>query len=348
MVESVKPLCPVFGTCGGCAYQDIPYEEEIKLKAEALKDLFKIELGIGEELFDPVLPSPKPYHYRHRLDLSLIKTKREGIFIGFRHEGNRQVVDIESCAIAQEEVSTFIPELRKQALEKLPEKYRMATLTVTTGNEGRVVWGGIGRRSLRQEASDYLWTEIYNRKIFYSLETFFQANLAILPQVVDKIRSLPIWDKETHFFDLYGGVGLFGLSVSDLVKKVFIVESAKPSAEIAQYNVEKNQLDSVDVHVGEVEKVYPYLLKGAEGDKKIAMVDPPRRGLSDPAREALIQSREVKALLYLSCQPETLVRDLLEFIKKDWRVVRVFPFDFFPKTKHLETLVWLEPKDTES
>jgi len=348
MVEPVKPLCPVFGTCGGCAYQDLPYEEEIKLKEEAVKDLFKRELGIEEELFEPVLPSPKPYHYRHRLDLSLIKNKAEETFIGFRHEGNRGVVEIESCAIAQEEVSAFIPELRKEALEKLPQKYRMATLTVKTGDAGQVVWGGIGRHSLRQEEADYLWTEIQHKKIYFSLETFFQANLSILPQVVEQIRSLPIWDKESLFFDLYGGVGLFGLTVSDLVKKAFILESSKPSVELAQYNVKKNQLETVQVHWGEVEKIFPYLLKGAQGNKIIAMIDPPRRGLSDSAREALIQTREIKALLYLSCHGETLVRDLSEFIEKGWRVVRIFPFDFFPKTKHLETLVWLEPKDKES
>jgi len=344
MVPKVKPLCPVFGTCGGCAYQDIPYEEELALKEKGLKDLFRKELGGTEEIFEPILASPKPYHYRHRLDLSLVKTKQQESFIGFRNETNRRVVEVDSCAIAQEEVSKFIPELKKEAKQKLPTKYRMATLTVKGGEDGRIFWGGIGRRSLQQKEEDYLWTEIRGRKIFYSLSTFFQANLSILPNVIEKIRGLPIWNSQTTFFDLYAGVGLFGISLHDLVQKVVMIEDDIHSNTLAQFNKKIHHLESVEIHCGQMERVLPTLLGKALQRNNVALVDPPRKGLSEATIKTLVKATHLNRLLYLSCNPESLLRDLKIFLQNNWKLVRIFPFDFFPKTKHLETLVWLEPR----
>lgn len=341
-MAEVTPLCSVFGECGGCAYQDIPYAEELRIKEDRLQELFLQELKIGKEFFDPILASPDPYHYRHRIDLSLIKTKNRGTFIGFRDRDGKRVVEVENCAIARKEISGRIPQIKREAVEKLPQKYRTATITVKTGEDGRVFWGGIGRRSLRQSEEDYLWIDLNGKRIYYSLETFFQGNLSILSGVVEKIRALPVWSKQAVFFDLYGGVGLFALSVADLVKKAVLIEDSTHSAKIAKYNFQKNRLSGFDVYSGRVEEELIELSMHAE--PKIAMIDPPRAGLSESALEAVSASNEIKDLLYLSCHPETLVRDLKVFFQKGWELQRVFPFDFFPKTTHVETLVWLKPK----
>ena len=72
---NIRPLCPVFGECGGCAYQDIPYEEELCRKEESVKDLLETNLRIPADCFEPIVASPKPYHYRSRLDLKFIRTR---------------------------------------------------------------------------------------------------------------------------------------------------------------------------------------------------------------------------------------------------------------------------------
>lgn len=339
LIEPQKqvPLCRVFGECGGCRYQDIPYPEELKLKTDYVKELFQ-DKGLSV-FISGIVPSPNPYHYRHRLDLKLLRTREKGVLIGFSPENRYRVVTIEECPIAMRSVSGFIPELKKEAIAKLPANYRMANLTVKTGDDGRVLWGGIGRRSLQSKEQDFLWTQIGDKKIFYSMDTFFQANLSILPDLIGRIRALETWDNNTTLFDCYGGVGLFGISLADAVKKVVLIEECPSSIRVARFNAQFHELKNFVIHEAKVETELPALL-GTEAGRKVVFIDPPRKGLSDEARAMLTQI-QAQTMFYLSCNPESLVRDLAEFLKQGWRIDNVTPFDFFPRTKHVETLVIL-------
>ncbi len=339
-VEKVEPLCPIFGTCGGCAYQDLPYEEELRIKEEGLRTLFHRELNVEEEVFEAIVPSPAPYHYRSRLDLGFRKTKKGEFFMGFMPQNSKRIVSAESCAIAREEISDFLPELKRQAEVRLPENYQVANLVIRTGDDGRIFWGGIGRRSLQMDEKDYFWTEIHGKKIFYSLDTFFQANLSILPDLMEKIARVAGFDQNTYFFDLYAGAGLFGIYFAEKVNRVFMIEECKDSTRLARFNTGFHKLEAkVEILTGKVENELPLLLAPLQSQKSTGIVDPPRKGLLPLALEALLGFPGT--LLYLSCQPESLARDLKEFVKHGWTIEKVIPFDFFPKTVHLETLVKL-------
>jgi 23S rRNA (uracil1939-C5)-methyltransferase len=108
----VEPLCPVFAACGGCAYQHLPYEEELRLKESGLHALLAERLNLGPEKFTPITASPKPYYYRNRLDLTLRRSRGTTI-MGFQSAATHRLVPVESCVIAREEVSKFIPELKR-------------------------------------------------------------------------------------------------------------------------------------------------------------------------------------------------------------------------------------------
>lgn len=341
----VTPLCPVFGRCGGCAYQDISYPDEIELKGQELKDLLGRRLGLGEEVFEPLVPSPEPYHYRSRLDLALVRTRSGDGFMGFMPEGRYRVVPIEACAIAQAEISTFLPELRRRALERLPRHYRTANLVVKSSAEGRVLWGGIGRGSLKLEEKDYLWAVIRGKKIFYSLDTFFQANLSILPKVIEAMERLVRWEGRVIFYDLYAGVGLFGVFLAARAERVIMIEENSRAARLAAYNARYHHLSNVDILTGRVEDLFRDALDSAPRVQRVALVDPPRAGLKPQALSLVGGAGEVHEILYLSCNPESLLRDLEALGKMGWRVEKVVPFDFFPKTKHIEMLCHLRRKD---
>ena len=341
--KKIKPPCPVFGDCGGCLYQDIPYEDELEIKEDQLRTLLDSIPEIPPDIIQAIVPSPKHYRYRHRLDLRLLKTKKKEVFIGFSSKKRFGVVPVEDCYLALESVSAFIPELKKQAQAKLPEKYRLANLVVKSGEEGRVHWGGIGRRSLRQNQEDYFWTCVAGKKIFYSLETFFQANLTILPVLFERLRSFPFWKQNTVFYDLYGGVGFFSVGLSDLVQQVVLVEENPASVKMAQYNFDYNQITNFQLISGRIEEQDWITMAQSRQNNQVAMIDPPRAGLSPQAKEILKQARFLSALCYLSCQPEALARDLKEFISAGWQIKSVIPFDFFPRTRHLETLAVLKP-----
>lgn len=341
-VQAEAARCPYFGPCGGCLYQDRTYESELLHKEAELRSLFIRELGLQDLPFSPMVPSPNPYEYRHRLDLTMKKT-REGLLMGFQQEGRRNIIPIESCAISRSEVSNFIPELIRQATARWPEGYRTANLVVKTCDDHRVVWGGIGRRSLEMPEQDYLWTEIHGRKIHYSLDTFFQANLGMLPRVMDKIKTLVTLDPQTAFLDLYAGVGLFGIYFAAHAGAVHFIEDCTSSLKVLSFNIRYHHLKNARLYPGKVEEVLPGLLQESPELRKVALVDPPRRGLHAAACQTLAEAQALDHLLYLSCNPESLVRDLKVFLQAGWKLEHIVPFDFFPRTRHLETLVSMRP-----
>jgi 23S rRNA (uracil1939-C5)-methyltransferase/tRNA (uracil-5-)-methyltransferase len=340
--EKVTPLCPVFGTCGGCLYQDVTYEAELEAKQALLRNLLGRCPGLDTALIQPVVASPDIYHSRSRLDLTFLRIKSGEMFMGFMPPQQKRVLSIDSCAIAREAISDFIPELKRQAAEKLPPDYRIANIVVKTGDDGRVFWGGIGRHSLRMRPDDYLWTEVRGKRIHFSLETFFQANLSILPALMDKIESLVPQERRGLFLDLYSGVGLFGIAMQDFFKRIVMLEEHAASVEIARYNIRHHHLPHAEAHEGRVEDKLAEVLAAQPDAKSVAMIDPPRKGLSASALDMLIRFRQIDFLFYLSCHPESLARDLTALTAAGWNVRNIVPFDFFPRTRHLETLVLLE------
>ncbi len=342
-MNTAKPLCSYFGECGGCVYQDIPYEEELLLKDRSLRESFEA-FHLADEVFSPIAASPEPYFYRSRLDLSFRRT-RDGFVMGFMGEGTRRLVNIDSCAIARSEISGFLPQLRELAAEKIPEKYKSANLVVKTGDNGQVQWGGIGRRSLRIPESEYLWTEIEGKRIFYSLDNFFQANLAILPHLMKDLRKLLCLTPETYFLDLYAGVGLFWVVFAREAKGVWAVEENRAAVRVAEFNRNYHNLPNVILRNGRTEDSLEEILAGLKGNPAAAIVDPPRKGLAPLALQKLVAAKQLNPLIYISCNKEALVRDLAEFVKAGWQIEQVLPYDFFPRTKHLETVVQLKPAE---
>ena len=339
-MTSVTPLCPVYRTCGGCQYQHVSYPDELKFKEEYLKKALAV-LNLPPTCFEAIVPSPQEYFYRNRLDLKLNRYKNGDIKIGFSPFGEKIVMNVEQCPIARCEINDFIPRVKDEAVKRLKPRYVQACLVIRSGDGKNPAWGGVGEGSLKQEPKDYFWTDITKLRIYYSLDTFFQANLSILPKVMDVIRNLPIWSHDALFFDLYGGVGLFGMCVSDLVKRVVLIEENPASIELASYNKDYNHLFNVDLYDGRVEIILPKLFKHYGEGKKIIMVDPPRAGLTKAAVEWINQLTGVEYLLYLSCHPDSLARNLKQ-MKSLWSIERIIPFDFFPKTRHVETLVVLK------
>lgn len=335
------PLCPVFGQCGGCDFQDISYQDELRLKDERLRQFLRESLVLDDQLFQPIVASPREYHYRHRLDIKLQMTK-QGPLIGFTPKSGFGTLPIEQCPIAEQAVSDFIPQLKNEAIAKLTTKYRQANLVVRTGENGRVLWGGMGRRSLQLDEKDYFWTTIKGKRIYYSLDTFFQANLSILPTCMEIIESFDIWQDKNVFYDLYGGVGLFGIALSDVVKKVVLIENNVHSVKLARFNVKENDFKHFHIVESTVEAALASEEFMASAVNGVGMIDPPRAGLSAEARHSLITAKIFSYLFYLSCNPIALVEDLKVFMDNGFEVEKIVPFDFFPKAKHIETLVLLK------
>ncbi len=334
----VTPRCPYFGKCGGCSYQHLEYEAELRLKETSLKELFQKELGLPDEVFFPITPSPEPYFYRSRLDLSFHRVRGETV-LGFMGEGSRGLVPIDSCTIARPEINDFLPQLKELARERLTAiNYKSANLVVRTDQEGKVRWGGIGAKSLELPEADYFWIEIEGKRIFYSLDTFFQANLGILPEFIQNLRAFLDFTPETHFFDLYAGVGLFWTVFSGEVGEVWAIEESESAVRVAEFNRRYHNFSQVFLKQGKIEDSLDEILLNLKGGRLAAVIDPPRKGLTPVALEKLSAAKTLSPLVYISCHPPDLIRDLKGFLKAGWRIDRVAPFDFFPRTRHLEVM----------
>ena len=169
-------LCPYFEACNGCQHQNLPYTEELAIKETQLKQLFWDELQCSPDIFRPLVASPQEYHYRHRIDLTAIKTRAGSLHIGF-NPPNNPILEVEQCAIAMQPLSKFIPELRKTLHNTWRDDYKRANITLKTDETGRIFWGGMGKGSLKQEPKDYLHVTLNGRKIYLCFRYFFSSQL---------------------------------------------------------------------------------------------------------------------------------------------------------------------------
>lgn len=338
-----EPLCPVFGECGGCRFQHLPYARELRVKERYLRWLLRKNLRLADTVFEPAIASPEPYHYRHRLDMAFRRLRDGQFLMGFMPEGRKKILEIDACPIARREISDFLPALKQAAITKWPPKYRVANLVVRADQTGKVSWGGIGKRSLRMKPEEYFYAEVNGTRVYYSMETFFQANLFILPDLINTIESLAGFSGDKIFLDLYSGVGLFGLIFAKQAGQVLMIEENTWSIELARHNVRYHSLENVEILEGRVEDKLAEILPVTSSRPTIAMIDPPRAGLSPSVCEALTRQKHFESLFYLSCHPASLARDLERFTQAGWIIEKIIPLDFFPKTRHLETLVFLRP-----
>jgi len=177
------------------------------------------------------------------------------------------------------------------------------------------------------------------------METFFQANLSILPRLIETILNFEYLDAQTVFLDLYGGVGLFGVSMADSAQRVVLIEENVHSVRCARRTLEFNGIRNMEVVEGRMEETFAALSARIDPEGTVAMIDPPRAGLGRTVSEMLSRGSPFKALLYLSCNPQTLISDLQTILGPGaYKVRTVIPFDFFPRTRHLETLAVLTPR----
>jgi len=286
------PPCPYFGSCGGCQYQHLTYDLELRWKEQQLRDAL-VRIGkIPEPPIDPMVRSPEPYGYRNRITLHLAEDK-----IGFRDLKGRAVVDIKECLIAEPEVNEALWKLRQH-----PPPRERWTLR-SSGVEGHAFY----------QANRFL------------LETLRQA-------VADNTETAPV------LIEGYAGVGFFTEVLAPRFQRVFMIENDTRAAATAQA---KNLLNTT-VLAGRCEDWLSGAWRQSRAEEgAVCLVDPPREGL-EAVMAAQLAELPFRQIVYLSCNPATLARDLNRLSSR-WSVKKLVPFDLFPRTAHIECLAILQP-----
>jgi tRNA/tmRNA/rRNA uracil-C5-methylase (TrmA/RlmC/RlmD family) len=300
----VEPPCPYFGACGGCQYQHIDYSAQLQMKHKQIVDLFQRIGGVSAPLIDPIIPCPKPYGYRNRIMVrSQWDKPKQGLNIGFLRADSRLVVDIEECKIAE-------PVLNQQLLGVRANPPPRGGLKVV----------------LRVNPEDWDVPK----------DSFFQNNFHLLPKLVEVVREKIQESGARHLIDAYCGVGFFSIELADLMESFVGVELDKLAIAAARRNAARHAVSNGEFISGRAEDLLESILARIPPGETALVLDPPRTGCpSDTLR--LIQRFRPSQIIYVSCHPATLARDIHLLCEQNiYRLNRVTPLDMFPQTQHVE------------
>jgi tRNA/tmRNA/rRNA uracil-C5-methylase (TrmA/RlmC/RlmD family) len=300
----VQPLCPYFGDCGGCQYQHIDYPTQLEMKRKQVADLFQRVGGFSPEVVAPIVPNPQPYGYRNRIMIRSQWDKfKQGLNIGFIRADNRLVVDIQECKIAEPELSDQIQNVRANPPPK----------------------GGI-KVVLRKMPSD--WD--------VPRDSFFQNNFFLLPKLIEVVRECVADNRSKFLIDAYCGVGFFGIELADLVESFIGVEVDPPAIKSARRNAANKNRTNGEFLVGTTEALLPDILSRFQPRQTTIVLDPPRVGCPKESLE-LLRKTGISQIIYVSCHPATLARDLNILCSEGvFELRKVVPVDMFSQTQHVE------------
>ncbi|HTL48827.1 MAG TPA: TRAM domain-containing protein [Verrucomicrobiae bacterium] len=308
------PECPYVASCGGCQYQHLAYEEELRWKENQVRDYFARELKTDPGRVKAIRHAAKPYGYRNSVTLHAAR----GGVPGFFGRDNESVVPVAECLIAD-------PALAPVFSRSIPQGEK--NLSFRLSGAGEILSSADDRLFQVSLLGESFWTHS---------RSFFQNNLAVTEQLLTQARA---WVDEAGpdtFMDLYAGSGLFALMAAPGVKSLVCAEENPYSLQALEKNLEGRPA-SVVLAEGRVESFLHELWEKEAKGKTFVFLDPPRQGLAPEAADFFAHDFDGEALVYLSCHMGTLLRDLKKFqANPAYELKEVVPFDMFPRTKHIE------------
>lgn len=369
------PLCPAFGDCGGCDWQHLPYPEQLEQKREIFADTLSRIGKVPREVVLPVAPSPDAFGYRSRVQVK-VAIRGGKLAMGFFRTGSHEVVDIPAgCPLAAPALNRMMSELRC-VVASLPQPELITQVELACGEDGEGIAivnsrardaKAIAERlaSLRGDLPsvsgafvrcgegelpqgfgiDFLTYRIpagiapgsRELRLRFGRGGFSQVNYR---QNLELVRTVLAWSNlsgSERVLDLYCGNGNFSLPVAAHAGEVLGVEGYQPSIADAAANADANGVTNTSFQTCDAALAVRRLVKRKERFD-LVLLDPPRAGAEAAAEIALLAPERI---IYVSCDPSTLARDLAQLGEKGYRVARAKPVDMFPQTYHLESVTEL-------
>ena len=331
----IEPKCALFGSCGGCQYQNLRYEEQLEWKRRQVGELVLHMAGLTVQVL-PVIASPRPFGYRSKITPHF-NAPREGreLAIGFLRQGNRfEIVDVPRCEIATEAINARLEAVRADTMRRAGEAAFQRGATLLFRDAGGVVTCKYDDRVTEEIALGADGT----LRLSFLARDFFQNNPFILPAFASYVRDQAKSTGARFLVDAYCGSGLFALAAARAFERVAGVEVSESSVEFARENAAVNAIANAVFTAGDASSIFSGLDFPA-GETSV-VIDPPRRGCDDAFLGQLFTFRP-RSVVYVSCDPATQMLDLKGFLAQGYAVTGVQPFDLFPQTRHLECVITL-------
>jgi len=338
--ERVEPACDLYGLCGGCQYQHMAYERSLEFKEQQVKDVVaRIGRLSIEGVCDSMRPAPHAYGYRNSVSLHVRKPggKRR---VGYFARDNTTFVPISQCPIASKEINESLGRI-EVVLRGFDHLERMKGLTVKSAGARTLIYPSY-QKPVRFESDERLSYRYKHIDFYYGPRSFFQVNHAMIPDLMELALDGLAPEPGETLLDLYAGVGLFSLALSDKYRQVVGIEAGEEAVACFEANISENGPRNVKVVRGKVEANLKAASREIEDKAVSVIVDPPREGLNKRVVGFLTEA-EIKKLVYVSCDPATLARDL-KALSTAYSIRRITPLDMFPQTKHIESVTVMEKR----
>lgn len=396
-LEQSEDVCPHFGVCGGCLYQSLPYEEQLKIKEEQIKALLDSVCKSYE--FEGIKGSPISDGYRNKMEFSFGDEYKGGpLALGMHKRGSfYDIVNTPQCQIVHEDFRKILTATLEYFTEKGMGYYRklqhegylrhllvrravktgeILVALVTSGQTGaagmpesleaekvlleewketllalKMEGSFAGILHIRNDTladvvqSDettvlygkgYFYEELLGLKFQITPFSFFQTNSLGAEVLYETARGYVGETKDKVVFDLYSGTGTISQIIAPVAKKVVGVEIVEEAVGAAKENAEANGLHNCEFIAGDVLKVIDEITEKPD----LIILDPPRDGIHPKALDRIINFG-VDYLVYISCKPTSLVRDLVILQERGYKLERAVAVDMFPATANCETVAKL-------
>jgi len=387
--EEVDAPCSVFGKCGGCQIQSLPYEKQLNLKVRQVRELLDT-LNIDYN-FEGIVKSPKEFEYRNKMEYSFGDEYKDGpLALGLHRRASMyDIVNATDCKLVHDDFNKILRTILKHFQEeKIPyyskkdhtgflrylvlrrgEKTNQILVNIVTSSQIEYNFKDFVDKlvnldlncelkgiiqTINDELADavkvndlkvlygepYFYEELLDMKFKISPFSFFQTNTLGAEELYKVVREYVGDTKDKIVFDLYSGTGTITQMLAPVAKKAIGVEIVEGAVEAAKVNANLNGLTNCEFIAGDVLKVLDDLTDLPD----VIVLDPPRDGIHPKALNKII-NYGVDQLVYVSCKPTSLVRDLEVFMENGYKVEKVRCVDMFPQTGHVECISLITKKN---
>lgn len=344
----INPICPYYDKCGGCDLMHMNYQNQLKFKQNKIINIIERYTSIDSKKVKNILYSNE-YYYRNKVTFK-VKEK-----IGFYDKKSYEIVPIEHCYIASKKINELLSILNTCDLKGITQ----IMIRTNEDIEMVVIYTKCISKEIMEKLKDkcslimydgqyklisgnnYIIDNIGDYKFVISPASFYQVNKNTVKLLYDKVLEYLKPNLNDVVLDLYSGTGTIGIYVSNYVKKVICVEINKFAVDDARKNKELNNVNNIEFICDNVANVIDSFKEKIDS----IIVDPPRSGLDNKTINYLKQILP-KKIIYVSCDPITLARDL-ELLSDIYNIDEITPVDMFPNTNHVECVSVLHRKKLE-
>jgi 23S rRNA (uracil1939-C5)-methyltransferase len=327
--ETIGEIC-----CPGCQYQHLSYEEEVKVKTQQFKDLLERFAKIDPDgVLKETIPAPKTSNYRNKITLHTNKTKDK---LGYYAADNKGILNISNCPLACNEINKTLENFDPSATNSNNSK---SIVFRYTKKDGVVTYTD------ETKNDDLLEEETSIGALKVPLKSFFQINAGARELILKKVTELLKKNPTNYVFDLYSGVGLFAIAAAKAgIPKVYASDIDKKAVQIGKMNANIQECGIKFLALPALSAAKSILCT-LQQEKTTVIVDPPRTGL-DTQMIKYLSNLSPKNIIYISCGPDTLCRDLKIFKEAGYALKESQIIDMFPRTAHFETVSFLQKQYT--